>query len=56
MLFRPQGLLGTKELSFIGVWEKAPSFFKNLFSKKKKAQGEEAAVEIESDEQTREEK
>ena len=30
MLFRPQGLLGTKELSFIKAWDNAPSFFKKV--------------------------
>ena len=56
MLFRPQGLLGTKELSFIGVWEKAPAFFKKLFSRKNKTQAKEAAAENESGEEIKEEK
>lgn len=30
MLFRPQGLLGTKEISFTSLYEKAPSFCRNL--------------------------
>lgn len=30
MLFRPQGLLGTKEISFTSLYEKAPAFCKRL--------------------------
>ena len=33
MLFRPQGLLGTKELSFIEVYDGIPGFFARLFKK-----------------------
>ena len=33
MLFRPQGLLGTKELSFIKVYDGIPGFFARLFKK-----------------------
>lgn len=29
MLFRPQGLLGTKEISFVGIWEKLLGKIKN---------------------------
>ena len=30
MLFRPQGLLGTKEISFTSLYEKAPAFCRRL--------------------------
>ncbi len=33
MLFRPQGLLGTKEMSFIHCWEKLPELRKKILSK-----------------------
>ena len=33
MLFRPQGLLGTKELSFIKIYDGIPGFFVRLFKK-----------------------
>ncbi len=36
MLFRPQGLLGTKELSFTSMYEKAPAFCKNLLARFRK--------------------
>ncbi len=38
MLFRPQGLLGTKELSFVKLYDNSCGFFKNLFTKKTKAE------------------
>ena len=34
MLFRPQGLLGTKELDLKLLFKKIGKFFKRLFSKK----------------------
>ena len=40
MLFRPQGLLGTKELSFIKFYGGVPGFFSKLF--KKDGKGKEA--------------
>lgn len=33
MLFRPQGLLGMKELSFVKVWDGIPGFVRNLKSR-----------------------
>ena len=36
MLFRPQGLLGTKELSFTLIWEKSPAFCRNLIARFRK--------------------
>lgn len=36
MLFRPQGLLGTKELSFIKVYDGIPGFFARLIKKIKR--------------------
>lgn len=36
MLFRPQGLLGTKEISFTSMWEKSPSFCKKLLARFRK--------------------
>ncbi|MBQ7166481.1 MAG: branched-chain amino acid ABC transporter permease [Treponema sp.] len=36
MLFRPQGLLGTKELSFTSIWEKSPAFCRNLIARFRK--------------------
>ncbi|MCR5622893.1 MAG: branched-chain amino acid ABC transporter permease [Treponema sp.] len=36
MLFRPQGLLGTKEISFTGLYEKAPAFCRRLLSRFRK--------------------
>jgi branched-chain amino acid transport system permease protein len=36
MLFRPQGLLGTKEISFTGLYEKAPSFCRRLLARFRK--------------------
>ncbi|MBQ9539093.1 MAG: branched-chain amino acid ABC transporter permease, partial [Treponema sp.] len=36
MLFRPQGLLGTKEISFTGLYEKAPAFCRRLLSRIRK--------------------
>lgn len=36
MLFRPQGLLGTKEISFIKIWDATPGFCKKIISKLKK--------------------
>lgn len=33
MLFRPQGLLGTKELSFVKVYDGIPGFCKKVFSR-----------------------
>ena len=36
MLFRPQGLLGTKELSFTSMWEKSPAFCKNVLARFRK--------------------
>lgn len=48
MLFRPQGLLGEKELSFVALWDAIPSFCKKvigyckrLFSKTAKAENKE---------------
>jgi branched-chain amino acid transport system permease protein len=40
MLFRPQGLLGMKELSFVSLWDKTPGFLKKLFTKKAKKEAE----------------
>lgn len=40
MLFRPQGLLGMRELSFVSLWDKTPAFFKKLFAKKAKKEAE----------------
>ena len=37
MIFRPKGLLGTKEFSIVGAWDRAVNFVKN---KKRKAKGE----------------
>ncbi len=34
MLFRPQGLLGMKELSFVSAWDKTLSFFKTIIKRK----------------------
>lgn len=36
MLFRPQGLLGTKEISFTSLYEKAPAFCRNLLARFRK--------------------
>ncbi len=36
MLFRPQGLLGTKELSFTSMYEKAPAFCKKMLARFRK--------------------
>lgn len=36
MLFRPQGLLGTKEISFTGLYDKAPAFCRRLFARFRK--------------------
>ncbi len=36
MLFRPQGLLGTKEISFTGLYEKAPAFCRRLIARFRK--------------------
>lgn len=38
MLFRPQGLLGTKELSFIKVYDGIPGFFARLIKKIKRGE------------------
>ncbi|WP_369413674.1 hypothetical protein [Brucepastera parasyntrophica] len=37
MLFRPQGILGMKELSFVRCWEKAVEFAKKFHLKRKKS-------------------
>ena len=42
MLFRPQGLLGTKELSFIKFYGGIPGFVKKVITSKKSAKKEEA--------------
>ncbi|MBQ5490866.1 MAG: branched-chain amino acid ABC transporter permease [Treponema sp.] len=34
MLFRPQGLLGTREISFVKIWDSIPVVWKKLFAKK----------------------
>ena len=36
MLFRPQGLMGMREVSFVKIWDGLPGFFKKLCSKFKK--------------------
>ncbi len=36
MLFRPQGLLGTKEISFTSLYEKTPAFCRNLLARFRK--------------------
>lgn len=36
MLFRPQGLLGTKELSFVKCWDGIPGLWKKITGKNKK--------------------
>ena len=40
MLFRPQGLLGTKELSFVKVYDGIPGFIKKLMKNSKKGEAE----------------
>ena len=34
MLFRPQGLLGNREISFVKIWDSIPQLWKNIFAKK----------------------
>ncbi len=34
MLFRPKGLLGTKEFSMLGAWERMEAFFRRVFKQK----------------------
>src|SRR5574344_1242610 len=42
MLFRPQGLLGTKELSFVKTWDGIPGFCKKIATKLSKKNNTEA--------------
>ena len=34
MLFRPQGLLGNREISFVKIWDSIPQLWKKIFAKK----------------------
>ncbi|MCR5723633.1 MAG: branched-chain amino acid ABC transporter permease [Treponema sp.] len=43
MLFRPQGLLGMKELSFVKVYDGLPGFLRGLKAKAQKVKAKEAA-------------